>query len=350
MPKHPRNRPPNPNATLSALPPELLEQILLNLPAKALLTKYRLVCKHWKHLLTTSSVLKYYSTTSTYRPTTDRQIRWYQYLYDFNPLFIDVLYQLWKRLVPLWGRYREPAIDGDGFEVSKCERDRVDAMLAREIEVLYLRYLHVFSIIPMVHPVYRETRQRIIPINWGMSKSRADIILDQEQRQEEMVAMADKNENEKEISSDKKSESQQEDRFKEKEGKEGKEGLQQVEPDSKLHIRFTYPPKYTSSNPGENSNSKRLLIYLCRFTFMLKPTYINGSSSPSSSGPYQSAAPPVLIPTRINIKVHLAWANRNDGTEVEGRTLSLLSTSSYNGDRPIISKFDVDNAAITMFD
>ncbi|EGX48335.1 hypothetical protein AOL_s00080g305 [Orbilia oligospora ATCC 24927] len=334
MPKRSRHRPLNPNATLSMLPPEILEQILIYFPAKTLLTRHRLVCKRWNSLLTTSSVLKYYSTTSTYHPTTERQIRWYQYSYDFNPLFVDILYQLWKRLVPLWSKYQEPTGGNDNED----ERDIVNAGLVREIEVLYLRYLHIFSIIPMIHPVYRETRRRIAHINWGEIKSRSVIVSEQEWDQEEAVAIAEKYTKEVNLQLDKKAEKQEED--KEKEELEEKAG-RVVKESSRLYIPFAYSPRSISFNPSPD-NSRGLLVYLCRFMFMSKPAYNSSSSSSSTT------TPPEMISTRINIKVYLAWANQDQNTEVEGRTLSLLSTGS-NGNRPVISKFDINGFATTIF-
>ncbi|KAF3188278.1 hypothetical protein TWF788_000955 [Orbilia oligospora] len=334
MPKRSRHRPLNPNATLSALPTEILEQILIYLPAKTLLTRHRLICKRWNSLLTTSSILKYYSTTSTYYPTTERQIRWYQYSYDFNPLFVDILYQLWKRLVPLWSKYQEPTSTGGGGD-NQDERDRVNAGLVREIEVLYLRYLHIFSIVPIIHPVYRETRRRIAHINWGEIKSRSVIVLEQEWDQEEAVAISERNA--KEVNLDKKTEKQREDE--EKEELEEKTGQVVKEP-SRLYIPFTYPPRSIGFNPSPD-NSRGLLVYLCRLIFMFKPAYSSSSSS--------TTILPETISTRINIKVYLAWASQDRNTEVEGRTLSLLSTGS-NGNRPVISKFDINGFATTIFD
>lgn len=326
MPK-PLHRPRNPTATLSALPPEILEQILLYLPPKALLTRFRLICKSWTSLITTSTALKYYSTTSTLLPTSERQIKWYQYLYDFNPVFLDVLYRFWKRLIPLWVKYKESEDSGEE------EKDRVNVAFVREIEVLYLRYLHIFSTVPMLHPVYWETRQRVIPVNWGASKSRSEIVLDQEFDQEEASALATK-----EIESN--GEYPEKDKEKEKEGGEREKQEQtprSTAPKSKLHIPFAYPPRSIGFKPSDNC--KRLLIYLCRFIFMYKPAY-NGRSS--------AAARPETISTRIDIKVYCAWANKDLDTEVEGRTLSLLSYGS-DGNRPVVSKFDVDNVATTIF-
>ncbi|KAF3226958.1 hypothetical protein TWF191_004317 [Orbilia oligospora] len=91
--------------------PELIEKILLNLPAIDVLTKYRGVCKTWKDLIeNTSPDLKYYSTSGLRRPdpdavkvkpsrarprsTPDRS----PHPQLLTPIAIDILSVFWKRL------------------------------------------------------------------------------------------------------------------------------------------------------------------------------------------------------------------------------------------------------------
>ncbi|KAF3932979.1 hypothetical protein ABW20_dc0103693 [Dactylellina cionopaga] len=74
------------------LPAEILEQILLDLPAIELLTTCRQVCKTWKILIETSSPLRYYSTTGLRfcdRHKVDP--------FHVSPMALEVLRQLWKK-------------------------------------------------------------------------------------------------------------------------------------------------------------------------------------------------------------------------------------------------------------
>ncbi|KAF3094339.1 hypothetical protein TWF706_008559 [Orbilia oligospora] len=103
---------PVPTTTLFLIP-ELIEKILLNLPAIDVLTRCRSVCKTWKDLIeNTSPDLKYYSTSGLRRPdpdpdtvkvkpsrarprsTPDRS----PHPQLLTPIAIDILSIFWKRL------------------------------------------------------------------------------------------------------------------------------------------------------------------------------------------------------------------------------------------------------------
>ncbi|KAK6534764.1 hypothetical protein TWF281_006065 [Arthrobotrys megalospora] len=110
----PRNRKTVPNPTPTHLLfsiTELVEKILLEVPAIDVLTKCRGVCKAWKDLIETSSEdLKYYSTSGLMRPdpnavkskpsrarprsTPDRK----PHPQLLTPIAIDILSIFWKRL------------------------------------------------------------------------------------------------------------------------------------------------------------------------------------------------------------------------------------------------------------
>ncbi|KAF3132898.1 hypothetical protein TWF594_009412 [Orbilia oligospora] len=101
---------PVPTTTLFLIP-ELIEKILLNVPAIDVLTRCRSVCKTWKDLIeNTSPDLKYYSTSGLRRPdpdpvkvkpsrarprsTPDRS----PHPQLLTPIAIDILSIFWKRL------------------------------------------------------------------------------------------------------------------------------------------------------------------------------------------------------------------------------------------------------------
>ncbi|KAK6348628.1 hypothetical protein TWF718_006417 [Orbilia javanica] len=299
---------PPPTANLSSLPPTILDQIFLYLPPKALLTKYRLVCKSWKSTISTSAVTKYYSTTGTYQPTNERQIRWYRYRYGFNPLFLPILDTFWKRLVPLWVRYQEQQVMGESEEEEDERRRQCEVNIAfvREIGVLYRRYLHIFSTIPMFHPVYRETNQRIMTEGWGAVQQREKILRDQENQEYDAG-------------------SSQTTAVEEMQSLERLNLGEEEQGDEKFYIPFAY--KYQP--PGvKYKNSEAFLIYLCRFIFTHIPAY-------RSNRPVD----PKTISTRLYVKVKLAGADQESDTPAEGRTLQMMSYGDEGSDS-IVVKFD----------
>ncbi|KAK6501982.1 hypothetical protein TWF481_009801 [Arthrobotrys musiformis] len=299
MPDHP---------PISTLPPSLLEKILLHLPAKHLLTRHRLICKSWTSLISTSPPLKYYTTTGTHQPTTQRQIRRYQSLYDFNPFFLIILNLLWKTLVPLWVKYKES-------ECTEEEARKVNAALAGEVETLYLRYLYIFSVTPTIHPVYRETSRRISTTDWGQVQSRCRILLDHEM--EEKMARIKTRLAAAELR------------------QKGENAEQEKDAEIKDKEKFSIPSAFkypTGDNPPKASEG--FLIYLCRFMFAAVPSYSRGTSTYTT--------PPEEISTRLYMKVYCAPADKgSDHPATEGRMLTLMSYGS-EGHEPAVSKFNVD--------
>ncbi|KAK6519346.1 hypothetical protein TWF281_003180 [Arthrobotrys megalospora] len=165
-----------PVASMSTMPPEILEDILLYKKPIFLLTTCRLVCKSWNSIITsTPGPLKYFSTTGLDpRDTTERakRSRYVPKPDVFTPLFLNILYRFWKRAAPLAIEYQEPT----GDNVSDKDREKVSAELATEIELLYHRYNPIFSIVPFLNPVYYNFKCRISFQNWGIIKSRSRIL------------------------------------------------------------------------------------------------------------------------------------------------------------------------------
>ncbi|KAF3932936.1 hypothetical protein ABW20_dc0101395 [Dactylellina cionopaga] len=93
-----RNKEENKGAAKTAnLPAEILEQIILNVPAIEVLTTCRRVCKTWKILVETSSPLNFYSTTGLSYSDKHRAER-ADSLPQVTPMAVAVLHKFWKKL------------------------------------------------------------------------------------------------------------------------------------------------------------------------------------------------------------------------------------------------------------
>ncbi|KAK6358690.1 hypothetical protein TWF730_008013 [Orbilia blumenaviensis] len=231
MPADPSSR-----ALLSTLPTEVLEEIFLYIPAVDLQTTCRRVCKSWCSIISTSTPVKYYSTTGLYMPTTTKNPPSYSETQLFTPFFLKIVESAWKELAPLCVKYPEPKDYSNDQE-----RYIVSTALAKEIERVYHRYIRIFKVVRFINPQYRFMRSRVVTNNWDFVRRRSDILSDLD----DGVALHTAGEGEGE--------------------REG--GRREVE-EAISCIKHSGPDSLSPREAGQ-------LIFLCRFAFTRVP-YIEG--------------------------------------------------------------------------